>query len=196
MVGRWVKWRNIALIQTKQIAALYRNTLSSQADIWKTLWWSATSSENYPISFTHYSHNSNSLLVAPSTVCLFFSLQQQSLESFCSINWNEWCYRALIQRLSVLDAFPLGLFWRAELTGNKLWNNRTGQSHKAVSWCVVAAVVPRCLLSISHACVWERAMWGPQQVWKGSHWLLSTPIVNYGWSIIKVSIFFFLLQKT
>lgn len=48
------------------------NNLSSQADIWKTLWWLATncstSSENYPISPTHYGPNLTSLLVTEHSV--------------------------------------------------------------------------------------------------------------------------------
>lgn len=120
----------------------------------------STSSENYPISLTHYSHHFNSLQTAEHSAPILpptaIITKELSLKKSSS-NWNEWCYRGPKQRLSVLDAFPLCLFGRAELTGNKPWNNHIRQSHKAVSWCVVAAVVPLCLPPFSHTSVWERA---------------------------------------
>lgn len=147
------------------------HTISSQADIWKTLWWSATAVAAPHLRIILLARR----IIGPiSTVCdqqstvhQFFSLWQQSLQSFCSKSIHVIEMSDVIEPSNrgclFLDALPLCLFGRAELTGSKPWNNRIRQSHKAVRWCVVAAMVPLCLLSFSHTSMWERAKCVPSK---------------------------------
>lgn len=122
----------------KQDAALYRQqSLKSSWHMENIMVVShsscSTSSENYPISLTHYSHHFNSLRTAEHSVPILLPsaiITKELLLKKRSSNWSEWCYRAPKQRLSVLDAFPLCLFGRAELELETSHETTTFDSHK------------------------------------------------------------------
>lgn len=108
------------------------SALSSQADIWKTLWWSATScstsSENYPISLTHYSHNLKSLLVAKNSVPIL--LPSATITQNLLLNELKWVMlsRPLTEAVCFGCLSPLLV-----LVSRTYWKQAMKQPHSTVT---------------------------------------------------------------